>query len=60
MEEAWEQQWQSLSCGMEEKAVRLALIPLRSTLPNRVNQLEAAALDGELIDMLMDQVWCCP
>jgi hypothetical protein len=64
-EEAWESGW-APAAGKREtdasssRAARLILRPLRYAVPNRVNQLEAAALDSELIDMLLDQVCCFP
>lgn len=65
MEEAWEGARHAMGQRVPgeqqggatgSRAVRLVLRPLRHAVPNRVNQLEAAALDGELIDMLLDQV----
>ena len=64
MEEAWEAGERHapgprVPGAGSSRAVRLVLRPLRHAVPNRVNQLEAAALDGELIDMLLDQVGSC-
>ena len=58
MDEAWEcQQGKWVKDERRRGELRLFIMrPLRYAVPNRVNQLEAAALDSELIDMLLDQV----
>jgi len=54
--EEWERRWESHSGGMERIHEEASQNPPRLSVPNRVNQLEAAELDKELIDMLFVQL----
>ncbi len=57
--EEWERKWEAHARSIAAAHTEAARKPPRLSVPNRVNQLEAAELDKELIDMLFVQVLIC-